>query len=88
MRKVKNKKQHSSNEILEDALFAVEQQLQSEETKYVKECFEKLIETGKSKKEAKEKIAEALLKEADYVHAKKVEFSEERYRENLNDILK
>jgi hypothetical protein len=88
MRKVKNSKQNSSNEILEDALFAVEQQLQSEETKYVKECFEKLIETGKSEKEAKEKIAEALLKEADYVHANKTEFSEERYREYLKEIAK
>ena len=82
------KKSNSSSEIISDALFAVDQQLNSEETIYVRECFEKLINLGKSEKEAKEKIAAALLKEADYVHAKKVEFSEERYRENLNEIAK
>lgn len=88
MRKRKSVKHNNSEDILYEAVYAVEQQLKSEETIYVREFFEKLIEIGKSEKEAKEKIAEALLKEADYVHANKSEFSEERYKINLKEIIK
>ena len=88
MRKRKNVKDNSSSEILDEAVYAMEQHLHSEETKYVRECYEKLIEIGKNEKEAKEKIAEALLKEADYVHANKTEFSEERYKEYLEEMVR
>ncbi len=76
-----------NKEIVNDAIFAVEQQLNSKETRYVREIYEIIVSRGVSEKEAKIKIASALLKEADYIHSNGGEFSEERYKNYLNELL-
>ena len=47
-------------EFLDDMLDAVEDQLNSKNTIYVKDCFEKLCSAGKSELEAKKIIAKEL----------------------------
>ncbi len=74
-------------EFLDDVLDAVEQQLNSKDTIYVKDCFEKLCSAGKSELEAKKIIAKELLKESDYIHKTKEEFSVERYKAGLEKLF-
>lgn len=76
-----------NKEIIDDLIFAVEQQIESDETRYVKEIYDSLLKKGVSEKESKLMIGRALLREADYIHSKGGEFSQERYRDYLKELL-
>lgn len=96
MRKLKGKKKSTNTEHHEGMTFeereklmldAVEQQLQSEETIFVKETLNRLIATGVSDKDAKSKIVEKFIGEMYFVLQKHEEFNLERYKNSLIELI-
>jgi polyhydroxyalkanoate synthesis regulator phasin len=76
-----------NKEIVDDLIFAVEQQIESTETKYVKDVYDTILKKGILENEAKLMIGRALLMEIDYIHSKGGEFSQERYKNYLKELL-
>jgi len=71
------------DELMTDLLAAVEQQLESPQTAYVKEAFERIIATGVAENEAKKSIAEVLGVFTDRMLEEREPFDEEGYKEAL-----
>ena len=68
---------------LADLLAAVEQQLASPQTPYVKKALERLTGLGMSEADAKELIAGALGEETDAMYRRKGGFDEKSYKARL-----
>jgi len=71
------------DELMTDLLAAVDQQLASPETAYVKEAFERIAARGMTGNEAKKPIAELLGVFTDRMLEEREPFDEEGYREAL-----
>jgi len=65
----------------------VEEQLNSEETPYVEEVFNKLIKLGLSSKKAKIKIGKKLTTEVNTILESKEKFNVERHKKMLDEIV-
>lgn len=76
----------SADSFFEDLIAAVEQQLNSSSTRYVKETYDRLLKAGIDEDEAKERIAESLAEETDTMFRGKREFDEKSYRSRLGNI--
>lgn len=74
------------SEILQSLLLAVEQQLQSAQTPYVKKTYDRLLALGLSADAAREEIADCLGEEMDAILAEKRAFSEKNYRTLLDRL--
>jgi len=77
----------NNSEIDESILAGVEEQLNSKETPYVEEVFNKLIKLGFSSKKAKIKIGEKLTIEVNTILESKEKFNIERYKKMLDEIV-
>jgi len=75
-----------NDDLLPDLLAAVEQQLISTQTPYVKKTFDRLLTLGLEEADAKHQIALCLGDEMDDVLRTKRPFDEKSYRESLNDL--
>ncbi|HEX5789930.1 MAG TPA: hypothetical protein VFY13_02205 [Luteolibacter sp.] len=75
-----------SDELLPDLITAVEQQLASPQTRYVKATHERLLKLGLESDEAKEQIALCLGAQMDRVLRSKRAFDEKAYREALDEL--
>ena len=76
----------SADSFFSDLIAAVEQQLASPSTAYVKNTYDRLIKAGADKNEAKELIAECFAEESDAMFRSKREFDEKSYRSRLGNI--
>lgn len=77
----------NNDSLIESLLPAVEQQLESPDTPYVKETFTRLVEEESlSPDEAKEMIALALADESNRMFIEKRDFDVARYRELLDSL--
>lgn len=88
------------SDILTGLLQAVDEQLQSPKTVYVKKTYDRLIATGMNDAQVREEIADCLGEELDEMLEKNRPFSEKNYRvlldqlpwdekpETLNDLQK
>ena len=76
----------AADSFFSDLIAAVEQQLSSPATRYVKDAYDRLIKAGVEEDEAKEMIAEALAEETDAMFRGKREFDEKSYRLRLGSI--
>ena len=65
----------------------VEKQITNEDTKYVKEVYEKLVKRGHKESIAKKMIVSVLIEEMKEVMKSKESFDDKRYKENLNKLL-
>ncbi len=65
----------------------MEEQLNSEETPYVEEVFNKLIKLGLSSKKAKIKIGKKLTTEVNTILESKEKFNVERHKKMLDEIV-
>lgn len=73
--------------LIESLLPAVEQQLESPQTPYVKKTFTRLVETEEiSPDEAKEMIALCLADESNRMYIDKRDFDVTRYQDLLDDL--
>lgn len=73
--------------LIESLLPAVEEQLESPQTPYVKKAFTRLVEQEDiSPNEAKELIALALADESNRMFIDKRDFDVKRYQELLNEL--
>ena len=73
--------------LIESLLPAVEQQMESKETPYVKKTFTRLVEEEKmSPEESLEAIALCLADESNRMYIDKRNFDEARYQELLNRL--
>ncbi len=68
-------------------LQVVNNQLKDPATAYVKEAYDKMIDMGYTSAEAKEAIAAVLLSEMYTMLGEMKEFSEESYRNGLEEML-
>lgn len=75
-----------NDDLLADLLFAVDQQLHSPQTKYVKKTFDRLLKAGLEEAAAKRQIALCLGEAMDDVMRTKRPFDENSYRENLDSL--
>lgn len=88
-KKTQNSEQHNSMSVEEREkmmTYAVEQQIESEETRFVKETYERLLKAGLNEKDAKTKIVEKFIEEMYFVLQKHQEFDINRYRKSLDNI--
>ena len=76
----------TADSFFSDLIAAVEQQLNSPATRYVKETYDRLVELGIEEDAAKEMIAECLAEETDAMFRSKREFDEKSYRSRLGNI--
>ena len=76
----------SADSFFADLIAAVEQQITSPSTPYVKQTYDRLIKAGIEADEAKEMIAECLAEESDAMFRSKREFNEKSYRSRLGNI--
>jgi len=74
------------NEIIEQLIPAVEEQLTSKETPFVKKHFKRLLELGESEHEAKKMIALCLTDEANRLFIEQREFDTKRYQSMLENL--
>jgi hypothetical protein len=75
-----------NDDLLPDLLAAVEQQLISAQTPYVKKTFDRLLKLGLGEADAKHQIALCLGDEMDEVLRTKRPFDEKSYRSSLDDL--
>lgn len=73
-------------DILADLLHAVEQQLDSPQTRYVRKTFDRLTGLGLTGEDAKTQIALCLGEEMDEVARRKRAFDEKAYRAALDTL--
>ncbi len=77
----------NDEDLIESLLPAVEQQLESPQTPYVRETFTRLVEKENlSPDTAKEMIATCLADESNRMYIDKREFDEQRYQELLDSL--
>jgi hypothetical protein len=76
----------SADSFFADLHDAVDQQIASPATRYVKETYERLIKAGLGEADAKELIAECLAEETDAMFRGRREFDEKSYRSRLGSI--
>ncbi|MEM1082878.1 MAG: hypothetical protein AAGI48_02055 [Verrucomicrobiota bacterium] len=76
----------SADSFFADLHDAVDQQIASPATRYVKDTFEKLIKAGLEESEAKERIAECLAEETDAMFRGNRSFDEKSYKSRLGSI--
>jgi hypothetical protein len=76
----------AADSFFNDLIAAVEQQINSTSTRYVKETYERLIKAGVEDDEAKEMIAECLAEETDAMFRANREFDQNSYRSRLGNI--
>jgi hypothetical protein len=74
------------SELLPDLLIAIEQQLASPQTPYVRKTLDRLIRDGLDESEAKTQIALCLGEEMDQILRKKRPFDEKSYRSSLDAL--
>jgi len=74
------------SELLPDLLAAIEQQLASPQTPYVRKTLDRLIHDGLEESEAKTQIALCLGEEMDQILRKKRPFDEKSYRASLDQL--
>lgn len=74
------------SDLLPDLLLAVDQQLDSPQTPYVRKTLDRLIKAGLEEAEAKSQIALCLGEEMDQVLRKKRGFDEKSYRVSLDAL--
>ena len=75
-----------NEEILPDLLQAIEQQLVSPQTTYVKKTLDRLVKLGLEETQAKEQIAICLGEEMDNVMRTKKGFDEKAYKTSLEAL--
>jgi hypothetical protein len=75
-----------NSDLLPDLLIAVEQQLASAQTPYVKKTFDRLSKLGIDGTEAKTQIAICLGEEMDHMLRTKKAFDEKAYRASLDEL--
>lgn len=71
------------SDILKGLLQAVDEQLRSPQTRYVKETYERLLALGQSDQQAREEIADCLGEELDDMLQKNRSFDETLYKKTL-----
>lgn len=74
------------SDILAGLMQAVDEQLQSPQTGYVKKTYERLLATGLTDAQVREEIADCLGEELDEMLEKKRAFSEKNYRALLDQL--
>lgn len=74
------------SEILQGLLLAVDDQLRSSATPYVKTTYERLTSRGMGDEQAREEIADCLGQELDEMLEKKRPFDEQSYRSLLDAL--
>lgn len=74
------------SDILAGLMQAVDEQLQSPQTVYVKKTYERLLATGLTDAQVREEIADCLGEELDEMLEKKRAFSEKNYRALLDQL--
>ena len=74
------------NELIQQLIPAVEQQLESPATPFVKDHFDALIEAGESADEAKKMIALCLADETNRMFIEKRDFDLERYASLIEEL--
>jgi Domain of unknown function (DUF1841) len=74
------------DELLPDLIIAVEQQLISPQTPYVKKAFERLCKLGIDPSAAKTQIATCLAEEMNRILESRKPFDEKSYRELLDEL--
>jgi hypothetical protein len=74
------------NDLVKNLLPAVEQQLESEQTPYVKMALNRLIKSGEDEQEAKMMIALCLADESNRMFIDKRSFDVARYQGLLNSL--
>ena len=72
------------NELIEQLIPAVEQQLESKETPFVKKHFDRLISDGETEQETKMMIALCLADESNRMFIEKRDFDLDRYKQLLS----
>ncbi len=75
-----------SEELMPELLMAVEQQLESPATRYVRTTYDRLTRQGIEADEAKQQIALCLGEEMDRVQRSKRAFDEKAYRASLDEL--
>ncbi|HVJ45194.1 MAG TPA: hypothetical protein VM511_02335 [Luteolibacter sp.] len=75
-----------NEDLLPDLLLAVDQQLVSPQTKYVKKTYDRLIKLGLDDTEAKTQIAICLGEQMDEVLRTKKPFNEAAFKESLEEL--
>lgn len=73
-------------EVLASLLLAVDDQLRSPQTPYVKACYDRLLSLGMNGKQIREEIADCLGQELDEMLEHKRSFSEANYRALLDAL--
>ncbi|NLK61827.1 MAG: hypothetical protein GX287_00070 [Fusobacteria bacterium] len=76
-----------TEDIKDDLIRAVKQQINSEETLYVRTIYNELIKKGYSEEDILDKIAEQLQEIIEKMVDKDVEFDEEGYKEKLTSLI-
>lgn len=75
-----------NHDLLPDLLLAVDQQIASSQTPYVRKAFERLIKMGIDDLDAKTQIAICLGEQMDDVLKTKRPFDEKAYRDALEEL--
>jgi len=75
-----------NNDLLPDLLIAIEQQLASPQTPYVRKTFDRLVKLGLEETEAKTQIAVSLGEQMDEVIRTKKPFDENAYKAALDGL--
>ena len=76
----------SADSFFEDLLHAVDQQLESKDTPFVKKTYDRLVGEGLEEEQAKELIAQCLAEESDRMFRSQKPFDMESYRTSLEMI--
>ncbi len=74
------------SDILKGLLQAVDEQLRSPQTRYVKETYDRLLALGQSDEQAREEIADCLGEELDDMLQKNRSFDETLYKKSLDAL--
>jgi hypothetical protein len=74
------------SDILKGLLQAVDEQLRSPQTRYVKETYDRLLALGQSDEQAREEIADCLGEELDDMLQKNRSFDEMLYKKMLEAL--
>jgi len=76
------------NELIEQLIPAVEQQLVSTDTPFVKKHFNRMVKLGETEQEAKKMIALCLTDESNRMFIDQREFDIKRYQQLLEELPK
>lgn len=76
----------AADAFFDDLISAVEQQLESKDTAFVRKVYEKLLDGGMTESEAKEAMAACLAEESDKMFRSQKPFDTDSYRRSLESI--